>query len=79
MCDILAEVLTAFCLCPENLSEVEFKALRLIVLAEEVSRQESTGWQQAYCSWLSSRPPVRGRKVDQEDGDAEVWREKVCR
>ena len=79
MCDILAEVLTAFYPCPENWSEVDFKERRLIVLAEEVSRQESTGWRQTYCSRLSSRPPVREGKVDWKDGVTEVWREKVCR
>lgn len=40
LCDILFKNLASFCLCPENLSEVEIEDNGLICLAEEISRQE---------------------------------------
>lgn len=39
---ILAKILVAFCLCPKNWSEAEFKGNKLICLKEETCIKEST-------------------------------------
>lgn len=38
-CDVLANNVTAFCLCPKNLSGVKLKSSGIISLTKEISRQ----------------------------------------